>query len=417
MIHPKALMNIQNKFKEALNSCVIDHRWPVYDSYADKIYEAAGEVIKHKKDWLTESSVFSIFRDHVYSAIDKNYPDLKDVSGTLNELLGTERTINIADALLKYIESIPRKYLIYFPIPGLKEYGRDSIELTDGISIRWSKTPAEKLPQGLTYGVVEVYYSRTKPKGSYICIEQLGYAAGNEEDSAIRGALSKFKQLIYLGSLGKLFVKGQRTPVGLGLLGGREFFPDLNTIIFDQDNLDTTCCSIALPRDIAIYIDKVRLNTHSNSYKEAESKGNEAILTLVRDVLSRSAKLVVTPSENKYALPVKSAIEWAFDASINDNETLSFVQTCIGLEAILGDDSDKENLTEALSDRCAYLIGTNIEKRRKIKERFKELYRLRSKLVHGRAVRLQHHEKIYLELGKHMLNMCIQKEIENLNIN
>lgn len=127
-------------------------------------------------------------------------------------------------------------------------------------------------------------------------------------------------------------------------------------------------------------------------------------------------ELISTPDDNKDAQFVKSAIEWAFDSAIEDNETVSFLQMCIGLEAILGEETGRESLTETLADRCAYLLATDIEGRKKIRYNFRELYRLRSKLVHGRAMRINDSEKGFLEWGKRVLNCVIIKEMKDLNL-
>ena len=128
--------------------------------------------------------------------------------------------------------------------------------------------------------------------------------------------------------------------------------------------------------------------------------------------------MINTPEENNDTLPIKTAIEWAFDSEINENDTVSFLQICLGLEAILGYELDhkEQPLSKTLADRCAYLIGMNIQERKRIKDDFKKLYDLRSKLVHGRAVRLHDNEKVYLNWGKEILNRVILKEMEYLKL-
>jgi hypothetical protein len=51
-----------------------------------------------------------------------------------------------------------------------------------------------------------------------------------------------------------------------------------------------------------------------------------------------------------------------------------------------------------------------------INEKYEKFYDLRSKLVHGRAVRLRDEDKGYLNWGENILKMVIGREILNLGI-
>jgi hypothetical protein len=60
------------------------------------------------------------------------------------------------------------------------------------------------------------------------------------------------------------------------------------------------------------------------------------------------------------------------------------IDCCICLEALLGDD-DTQELTYKLRLRAALLLGTALPDRREIRKAVRDLYELRSKVVHGRA--------------------------------
>ncbi len=76
--------------------------------------------------------------------------------------------------------------------------------------------------------------------------------------------------------------------------------------------------------------------------------------------------------------------QWFFDSYSGRNELLSFVQTMVSLEILLGDkaSSDMIGLGELLRNRCAYLIGKTHDQRNDILSDFKEIYDIRSKIVH-----------------------------------
>ena len=83
------------------------------------------------------------------------------------------------------------------------------------------------------------------------------------------------------------------------------------------------------------------------------------------------------------AARIKFAIDWYMQSLFNDDSVMSFIQLCIGLESIYGDDNYEGSLTKSLADRCAYLIGKSIPERKKIQSNIKEIYTFRSKVIHG----------------------------------
>ena len=57
----------------------------------------------------------------------------------------------------------------------------------------------------------------------------------------------------------------------------------------------------------------------------------------------------------------------------------------ISLEVLLGDreTADRIGLTKLLANRCAYLLGESRSERDKMMEQFKEIYDIRSQIVHA----------------------------------
>jgi len=68
--------------------------------------------------------------------------------------------------------------------------------------------------------------------------------------------------------------------------------------------------------------------------------------------------------------------QWFFDSYTGNNELLSFVQTMVALEILLGDraSSDVVGLGELLRNRCAYLIGKTHDQRTVLLDDFKKIY-------------------------------------------
>lgn len=111
---------------------------------------------------------------------------------------------------------------------------------------------------------------------------------------------------------------------------------------------------------------------------------------------------------------IKAAIDWFMQSEITDDATMSFLQVCMGLESVFGDDDYEGGLTNILADRCSYLIGKNMAERKEIKIQFKEIYRLRSKIVHGVKGYLSLKEMDIKNKATTYLNNSIAREIRNI---
>lgn len=111
--------------------------------------------------------------------------------------------------------------------------------------------------------------------------------------------------------------------------------------------------------------------------------------------------------------------QWLFDSFSGRNELLSFVQATVVLEILLGEKaaSDAIGLGELLRNRCAYLIGNSQKERDSVLKDFKEIYDVRSKIVHSGKSLLNIYESNLFSKLQWMCRRVIQKEIELLDKN
>src|SRR5207245_6620453 len=107
------------------------------------------------------------------------------------------------------------------------------------------------------------------------------------------------------------------------------------------------------------------------------------------------------------------ALEWALAAQSRENDTFSFVQTCIALEAILGDEK-QESVKSRLTERCSYLLGKSREHRKAVAVKFDTVYKTRSKLVHGRKQWLSEEDYDAFRKAKELLREVVLAGLENL---
>ncbi|MBM2835346.1 MAG: hypothetical protein HW406_2507, partial [Candidatus Brocadiaceae bacterium] len=212
--------------------------------------------------------------------------------------------------------------------------------------------------------------------------------------------------------------EGQRV-ASLGLFGSRPTTPQIFISHNTEPGIENY--SVNLPQTVSDYISKLRLNKDIlkptedeillGEFEDGKTLTPSEKAKILIERLRHAIKLLETSDDDENSESIKTAIEWTFDSITNDNDTFAFIQACIGLEAILGDDGTKEKLMKTLADRCAYLLGGKISNRRKVREDFEKLYDIRSKLVHGRKVKLDNEQLGFLRFAQNMLESIIWKEI------
>ena len=114
---------------------------------------------------------------------------------------------------------------------------------------------------------------------------------------------------------------------------------------------------------------------------------------------------------------VRTALEWASDSAHSGNDTRAFIEGCIAIEALIGDTSADRGLTDRLVDRCSYALGKDARDRSAIAADFREIYKLRSELVHGRTASLSAGKRKVLRRAQELLNSLLLHEIRMLGIN
>ncbi len=397
----------------ALQGCTVKERWPVFASYTENVSKLADEASKHKKEWLTSSNVYSIFLSEVTSTLSGRFSEDQKIEGKLPEILGRDAIASLAETIVTIILSVPRTYVFYFPLPNVQIAINGKLQLEEGIYLR-SFGEKEEIPGGERVGLLGVlgaYLARNKV---YLCIEEKGFTSGDIDDISFSHALSKFKILTHLLLIRRTFSERTVSPILYGLGGKSHYVPNLVATIFDCERQSEIYATTLLPIGISRHTDKLFINEDNKEYQRTKTEGYEAVAAYVQSVSMHPALLL--KHEGADSVPIMSAIEWAYEAATTDNDTIAFIQACIGLEAILGDDTGGESISSTLADRCAYLLGGDMQERRTIRDNFKELYKRRSKLAHGRSIRLQPDEWGYLKWGKDILNNLIMKEMKHLNL-
>ena len=402
------LENILSKSKLSNGSVDFDE-----NTYKE-IYKYIGEAKKLKGIWMRDTDLYGLINKQTSDYLTENIKERWKTSGYLKDIIGDNGIKNLSDRIIAYLESIPRKYYVYFELPSVKGIGVKEINLTDDISLiervnenDFSEVNIESRIGGI-YGKV-LSGGKLQKEKMYVRIQTQGYADDTFESSAVKKAYSKFKQFILLAKTKGLLVEGERGITTFGDLFGYRIEQGSPIFVVYDKEPDTEKYLITLPKIVSEYISKLHIN---EDILKPDRYENDKV-KILQNRLQYPIKLLKTPDTDADTEPIKTAIEWAFDSLTNDNETVAFIQACIGLEAILGDEEEEpqKSLQNKLADRCAYLLGKNFSERKKIKEKFIKLYKTRSELIHGRKAELDEERRIFLLFSQDILNRIIWKEI------
>ncbi len=109
---------------------------------------------------------------------------------------------------------------------------------------------------------------------------------------------------------------------------------------------------------------------------------------------------------------LRLSARWLFDSHCGRDELLSYVQATVAIEILLGDeDADPDvGLTTLMANRCAYLVATTAKARAHILRAFRDIYKVRSKIVHRGKSRLNSKEVMLFNYLTALVRSVIDKE-------
>lgn len=394
-MHEKAIDKLNALVVGVLKNCVVRDSWFDLDRIWPHFQAVAKEVAKHKSEFVRERDASAMLSEIISTYIRVHSGLEEKCSGLLQDLIGEQRLLELANAITKYLVEIPHRVTAELNISAL-----DSVIETEksiGKSTYAGYKAASFLNTSMSSGLGLLAAAVTK-KTFYLRVTANGAASWSADSVTNRSVLSSLKILLHQ-AIDQNVVK-----IGAPSNGLKSIFINSHQItkasmITKEEAIWLRENKIELPLEICILLEKL-------SFKDANEEGVSKLLSC----LEVPAKLIESNSEE--SVRIKAAIEWSFDSITAEDETMAFLKACIGLEALLGENEASPSLTETLSDRCSYLIATSIKSRKNIKERFKDIYKIRSKIVHGAINHLDRENRVQLEFARHFLRSAIRKEIQ-----
>lgn len=82
--------------------------------------------------------------------------------------------------------------------------------------------------------------------------------------------------------------------------------------------------------------------------------------------------------------------KWFLDSYLGTDQVMGYVQAAVALESLLGEkaESNLVGIGALLSNRCAYMLAESVDDRRRLMKEVKDVYDVRSKIVHAGQSRL-----------------------------
>ena len=357
--------------------------------------------------------------DFVYESLSKELHqeqeyDSEAESASITQLDGYKDSAAVAERLVQAFESLPWEYSLAIKLDN--KFGESfaktlkTFVINDSFAILTPdedfknqfpiQTGSESKPEGLG-SLMALLSNVAQPSWndalSYLCIKTCGFIGYYGETNPLRESTSVIKAFCGIGIALRLFRVNytyRYSPV-------KACF----TIHRHAGNAWTLERTHDLTSDFSEAFSCLETDNLEGQIKtdEEQTRWSENRLKLISSVFTHAHE----------AEKILLASEWLFDSYCGSNELLSFVQTVVAMEILLGDKavSDLMGLGELLRNRCAYLIGKSQKQRDDILNDFKRIYDLRCQIVHRGKSRLTEHERNLFYDFRRLCQSVIREEI------
>ncbi|MCA1475258.1 HEPN domain-containing protein [Bradyrhizobium sp. NBAIM08] len=338
-----------------------------------------------------------------------------DDSKKLSEIVGFEDATANATRLINAFDSLPWRYALSIALP------KDVSDLLGSVVVDESLGPNLRLVKA-TKDFSGKYPLNHTDKKRHESIHRPSLLFGPEEESYIENAV--YLQIDTEGFIGPYggsspAIQAERVLksfLGLALAlrlvkvanvvhgspPTRSFFVHKN-----EGDAWTIHAKIDLDRDPSRLLAEIEPN---EMFSSASEERKVALVKLILDEL----KAVFSAGEK--AETILLGAEWLFESYGVQDRRLSYVQSMVVLEVLLGDKatSDVIGLGQLLRNRCAYLIGKTHDERRTLLKEFDEIYAVRSQIVHRGKANLNFKERLLSGKLRDICNRVIQREVDLL---
>ncbi|SFV07254.1 HEPN domain-containing protein [Pseudoduganella namucuonensis] len=378
----------------------------------------AESALKYFGDWMSADDIVTFLFEEARPILRRLNVGLKLRARPLS----VEKARLLSEELINALAEIPRTYQVFFPLPQMQTIPDtefcSSIQLVSRDFGRKSDfLSAESTFQGMvsdTGSSADVEVDNTQ---TFLRVTISGYLSSSRTQSAMLSATSILKRCVQMGVIKNAFAVDGFHPGFHKLSTGPDSdvlaHPALTALATESFANGRPVRRIQLSRNLSNYLTRIRIYTIGGMRQVRPPViSNSDMQRDLQNLLSSSYSLLVERINEEQTRSLRSAFEWAFDAMADDETVPSYISTCIGIEAALGEESESGGITERLADRCAFLLGSIPVQRSCIRVDVREIYKLRSKLVHGATNTLNGRDTAMSELSRKYLWLILETELD-----
>lgn len=388
----RAFANVKRCLKLAIAAHDSDPNGPFGNSASAAIRAAAKVIGKEKGEWISESSAYFFIVTKLLNWDERFNGDepIPDVDERV------EKLSNI-------VESIPISYEVYFDLNDLLANAPVEIDIgKEGLyQFALQDEKAVRYPLGTLLTRALSPANAVGERIACLKINISGFCDIHDDSITLSAALARFKAFILFATHAKVVssdVWDLKLRVNRYVYHPPIFFSELNS---SGERMRPVGKKVST--DVSMFMHKLRLVSGTDG---------ETLLLRLSQVAVDFEKLY--SEESPKFSKVRAACEWGFDAMTEESAAMAIVKACIGLETMFGDDNTEGGITRSLVDRCSYFLAASYEERIIIANDLQQLYRLRSKIVHGVQSNLRPNDKVLLQRGRGLLTQSIMKELSFL---
>jgi hypothetical protein len=416
-LHENCRQRLLEKIQEALAVAKVRHGYFLLIGSLEILVGAAAIIPRSFQDivrgWISDEPI----RDFVYGVLSEELRggysyDSSDVVRLLKELPEYLDTSDTAARILAAFESLPWPYTLIVPTPlvvdelssrAIGENFRigEGLRLIAGAAMLTDLPLDEREEDPILLGFLQRDRgpSRWQEDKYYVSAEVSGFMADYIKSGMFQSFEFTLRSLFGIGLADKAF----------SLVQSYSLLPYEDPVyIYSKES---GSCVLKRPQLLPAQISGIIRNLRWWDRLESGPVDQAArfLATLCREVC-------VPFESGRDREVIRLAGQWYFDGLCSTDELLSFVQSMVALEIMLGDKatSDLVGLGQLLANRCAYLIGKTSAKRAEILNDFVKIYDTRSQIVHGGKNRLSQQERDGLYSARWMCQRVIQEEIKLL---
>lgn len=377
-----ARATLKKKLQVAFNAA--DLVYGYFYTGSELFDSACTEAMKSVAKWMSMDDVREMIAITFRNIAPISLSELGSASPQrMTDAVNEEMRNQIIDTIINDLAQIPRTYTISFPIRQVR--GADFI-VTDQIKVVAPKNKKQ-------FGAPQEF--------STIDIVCAGYVSTQRRQSAMREAYGILKVSIKVGRLYGIFSRAlERKVISYwdGFTRSEGQMLDSASVAFAEG--EPSRQEITLGASLSKFLERIVLSSFriDNIGKKYER-------------FSQIMEMLYKQEFNDNVVSIRRSLEWAFDADVDEDETTSFVKTCIGLEAALAEQSEEIGITAQLADRCAFLLHSTAIERGHTRKLIREIYALRSKIVHGNINGLSHADFELAGKASDILSQILKTEI------